>query len=363
MFWYLRLIVVQPAKQKAPPLLAALLTLPLRACAISPTSLLYPRCLRFIFTHVLTIPLLPKRIPIESLTQLSADLVSALQNLHHLSPFSPMTMSISDQSTIHLIANLVDLVLPRFKYPGLTLLSYNSCLYLLASLVASFPETVLGTPELKSWIIFPPDSGDVIEIDPRTRKQVLAFFSTSQVSTFLNYVHAPASIALGNYLSNLYFYWPSQCDQLFEAFPSDEAGPLVGLIYRTEVHDSPLGKSAVRPLIGKSTPFQESFKVIEGCYLADPANASHWPPLLFLAELYTHLSLNMTDDIFFSPTQNPLTIEEFQAFLQQLTYIVYCLDRLDFRGIAPLLGHGATLKWDELSIKLKNCLHTLYARQ
>ncbi|KAJ7244592.1 hypothetical protein C8J57DRAFT_1680958, partial [Mycena rebaudengoi] len=346
-----RAITCIPVNQKASPLLTPLLTSPLRTFSISPTSSSFLRCLHFTFTHVLTIPLLPKRTPIESLTQLSTDLMLALKNLHHLSPFSATITSISSQSTVHLIANLVDFFLPRFRYPELPLLSYNSCLCLLGLLVASIPERILGTPDNfmilqnKSWIHYSQDAADIIKIDHRSRKQVLALLSTSQISIFLNHPHAAASIALGNYLSDLYFYWPAQCDQVFETILSNGVYALVGVLYRTGVHNSPLGKTAVtHPLI-------------------DPANASHWPPLLFLAELYIRLSLNMSDDMFFSSTKHPLRMEELQAFLRQLTYIVYCLDRLNLRGIAPVLGNGATLRLEKVSTKLKTCLHTLYARQ
>lgn len=79
--------------------------------------------------------------------------------------------------------------------------------------------------------------------------------------------------------------------------------------------------------------------------LTDPVHAAHWPPLLFLVDLYNQALLTMGDDEFFSssPTtlssatlasstatttitaRNPLTLDEITSFSKQLLNIVFLL--------------------------------------
>ncbi|KAJ7208114.1 hypothetical protein C8J57DRAFT_987446, partial [Mycena rebaudengoi] len=226
--------------------LTQLLTSPLRTLSSPISSSSYLHCLSFIYTHILTIPLLPNRLQsLALIIQLNHDLALPLRDLHCLRPFSPMIMLIPTHSSIHLLANLAHFIIPKFGIAGLSLFSYDTYLCFLVALVPLIPESMLCTSDEKnSWLIDSLVAGEGIEIDLRTRKRVSTLFSCSFISTLVNHAHASASIPLVQYLPHIYLYWPSQWDEIEfgTVMMQNGAGPLVvELLYRTGVHESPLG--------------------------------------------------------------------------------------------------------------------------
>ena len=106
-------------------------------------------------------------------------------------------------------------------------------------------------------------------------------------------------------------------------------------------------------------------------YTLDPANASSWPPLLFLVELYSQALLTMGDDEFFSTgnttesPRNPLIVDELKSFSRRLLNIAFTLywreDQAHLNdGVIP---GNLNLKWDTVRQEITNCLQAIHARE
>lgn len=149
-------ILEQPleAKSSSPvlPLLTPLYTAPLGIFAND--TEIYIDCYRQLVQYVMTIPTLPNRLPLASLSQFSARL--PLLSLHLLGPFiSDFSTSLTLDSKVNLTANLLAFMPPR--YSKLSAQSLDVYLQLLSVLVQSFPVNALEPPSsgdpasLKSW--------------------------------------------------------------------------------------------------------------------------------------------------------------------------------------------------------------------
>lgn len=116
---------------------------------------------------------------------------------------------------------------------------------------------------------------------------------------------------------------------------------------------------------------------------ADPANASHWPPLLFLVDLYNQALLTMGDDEFFSSSpatltsaaltstsvsttvaaRNPLTLDEITSFSRQLLNIAFHLYwREDASNDATVPGMP-NLKLEAARERMTKLLQAIHARE
>ena len=110
---------------------------------------------------------------------------------------------------------------------------------------------------------------------------------------------------------------------------------------------------------------------------SDPSHASSWPPLLFLADLYSQSLLTMGDDEFFSstashsttsgppPPKNSLTLDELTAFSRKLLNIAFMLYwREDQTNVLEgLVPGGLRLKWEGVREKVTRCLLGIHARE
>jgi ubiquitin-protein ligase E3 C len=102
----------------------------------------------------------------------------------------------------------------------------------------------------------------------------------------------------------------------------------------------------------------------------DPAHATSWPPLLFLADLYTQTLLTMGDDEFFGTTsnasqRNPLTLDELTSFSRQLLNIAFMLYwREDQTNVQEGGVSGAVrFTWEGVREKVTKCLLGIHARE
>jgi len=95
------------------------------------------------FCHILTIPLLPYRLPLASLTHFSSHL--PLDSLPVLSPSVPaLVVSITLESKIDVVANLMAFTPPRYsKLPEQALIAY---LNLLTTIMDTLPVNALDPP-------------------------------------------------------------------------------------------------------------------------------------------------------------------------------------------------------------------------
>ncbi|KAF5340438.1 hypothetical protein D9758_013567 [Tetrapyrgos nigripes] len=148
-------IPINSKANPALPLLIPLTILPLTTFTNQGASEEYRRTFHHLVTQILTIPLLPNRLPLQTLTYLSANLpLTKLDVLFVNSPNStsahaaePASSSLSSllsnnytsgiENKLHLISNLLTLMPPR--YPKLTAPSLAAYLRLLSSLVDGIP--------------------------------------------------------------------------------------------------------------------------------------------------------------------------------------------------------------------------------
>ena len=102
-----------------------------------------------------------------------------------------------------------------------------------------------------------------------------------------------------------------------------------------------------------------------------PSHADAWPPLLFLADLYTQSLLTMGDDEFFSTSnpgstalRNPLTLDELTSFSRKLLNIAFTLYwREDQTNVQEGGVPGVNLKWEGVREKVTKCLQAIHARE
>ncbi|KDQ51194.1 hypothetical protein JAAARDRAFT_41256 [Jaapia argillacea MUCL 33604] len=366
-----------------PPLIS-LVTLPL--ISSNPSSDMYITSLEQIFIHILTIPLLPNRLPLTSLTTFSGRLpISAIHTLPSSLPATLVSCPI--EAKVHLIANLLAFTPPRYpKLPAQPLAAY---LQLLAELMNSLPINALDPPEPRSssaqqsvagpWIDDSDSDSDseshpqvavvtsfepkpiLPQLDKRTRHRLQSLPSPSHINSILTATHryTTSQPALFAFLMALCTVWPSRKDRVLGAAVAYSSGGLVRELYRGYIRSSVLGRDD-RP----------------GAIM-DPANASLWPPLLFLTDLYTQALLTMGDDEFFSSmnsavapskttsaARNPLSLDDLTTFSRKLLNIAFVLYwREDQAGVMEGGVPGLpNLKWEGVREKVTKCLQAIHAR-
>ncbi|KAG2038220.1 hypothetical protein BDR03DRAFT_999556 [Suillus americanus] len=325
--------IIGPETKNAPtlPFFVELIYRPLNTLERSSEAFL--QCFQSLAIHILTIPLLPNRIPISSLTALSAKLP--------LSSLSVLSTSVADlvstiplQSHVHLIANLYAFTSPR--YAILPLSSLKTYLQLMTASLSILPVHALDPPSpsdtrapAMSWA----DDGDseseqpqvvvvtsfaptprLPPLDARTQKRLQTLPSPSHLNALLKAAqHDRGALPdLVLWLVNLYTVWPTRKDKILSTLLLYGGGGLVREIYRDYVRNSPLGKD-------------ENMSS-----LMDPSLASAWPPLLLLTELYTQSLLTMGDDEFFSNSRTSAGIDGggvFKEFFTSLCKEVFDTDR------------------------------------
>jgi ubiquitin-protein ligase E3 C len=105
-----------------------------------PPQTYHPQTVCQVVANLLTIPLLPYRLPLKSLGSFSASM--PFSDLNVISPHlvTPIVESLDESSRIHLLSNLVSFVPPR--YPSLSKEAVSAYLQLLTALLNSLP--ILG---------------------------------------------------------------------------------------------------------------------------------------------------------------------------------------------------------------------------
>ncbi|KAK7694083.1 hypothetical protein QCA50_003659 [Cerrena zonata] len=357
------------AKLSSPtlPLLVTLLVAPFSV--FTPSSIEYAQALQSITTFVLTIPLLPNRIAMPSLTYLAPRL--PLHILHVIN-VNHIVENVTDlESRIHLLANLTAFAPAR--YTTFDPRAMQTYLDLTSTLLYSLPPHALdplrqttGRQEL-DWEDSDSDrEPEVNVVDSFKPKVVLPQLDSKTVSRLqtLASPHHLNSLLEGtrkesfrNIRPSLYSWivalchvYPAQKDKILGAIVVYGGGGLVRELYRDLVRPSSLGKDR------------------NYAALMDPQFASSWPPLLFLIELYTQALLTMGDDEFFSigtagAPRNPLTLDELTAFSKQLLNIAFTLyhnvDQVNMQDFVPGMF---SLKWEGIRERATKCLQAIHAR-
>ncbi|EIM79363.1 HECT-domain-containing protein [Stereum hirsutum FP-91666 SS1] len=336
--------------------------------------------------HILTIPLLPNRLPLTSISVLSARLpVNALLSIDP-SLFVPL---IDTEEKVHLTSNLVAFIPPR--YPKLSAPALKGWLSLLGATMKSLPTYALepsARPSSSSGSnsnAVESDSDDessaairvtavssfapvpappsLPKLDTRTLKRLQTIPSIPHLKSLLSASqHYPATRdMLYECLFALCVVWPNRSDGVLSAVLIGSGGGVVREIYRGIVRSSALGREGV-----------------DGSSLMSPAHAKDWPPLLFLTDLYYQALLTMGDDEFFSSAsaaanvpRNPLTLDELVVFSRKLLNIAFTLywreDQIGvLQGAVPGFegagGAAGGLKWEGVREKVTRCLVAIHAR-
>ncbi|KAJ7471427.1 HECT-domain-containing protein [Mycena galericulata] len=378
-----RSIPVAEAKSSASlPLLAPLVTVAFSTFAAATNT--YSESVTALVSSILTIPLLPNRLPLPSLIHLSAHL--PLASLASLTP-SFDTPTITDK--IHLVANLMAFTPPR--YTALPAPALTAYLNLLTEIFNSLPPNAFdGSPQrsasatvaasanvdsdsddetrpvvsiVSSFTADPPPP--LPTLDTRTLKRLSTLVTPTHLASLLAVTqkHPDATRqALFCMLLALEGIWPAKKSALLGAIAVGAGGTSV---------IKELWRGSVRKVNAASIlrEFGDS---------PNPPDLSI-PPLLFLADLYAHVLLTMGDDEFFgtsphvggspSAARNPMSLDDLTVFSRLLLDIAFGL----YQGPQDLDGTGTNVSgttgpkgvrctWEEVREKVTKCLVAIHAR-
>ncbi|KAJ7148938.1 HECT-domain-containing protein [Mycena crocata] len=361
------------------------LLVPLATVAFStfpPPTDAYSESLTALLSCILTIPLLPNRLPLPSLTQLSSHL--PLSSLASLAPSADVLTTIDK---IHLVANLMAFTPPRYAaLPAPALAAY---LNLLAALFDSLPSNVFDgrakptAPAAAAALDSDSDSESrprvsvvsaftsnppppLPDIDARTLKRIATLVAPAHLTSLLavSQKHSDATRrALFSLLLALEGIWPAKRSALLGAIVVGGGGAsVIKELWRGSVRRA----SATGVLREFGRPSTEAPDATIG-------------PVLLLADLYTHALLTMGDDEFFgtsahvggssSAPRNPMSLDELTVFSRLLLDIAFRLyqgpedsDGGDTNMSGNTGPRGVRFTWEEVREKVTKCLVAIHAR-
>jgi ubiquitin-protein ligase E3 C len=191
-------------------------------------------------------------VPLSSLAELSFRL--PLSFIQLLSPQN-FLRSLSTESKVHLVANLLAFTPPR--YTKIPVAAFEAYVSLLTTILDALPVNALEPPSVsssKSWSN-EADSDDgstrveIVEsfskreplpnLDPKTLKRLQTLTSDDHLKTLLT-THTRVKDNLFVFLVSLCIVWPGRADKVLSAVAS--GGTLVRELYRGYVRSSPLGR-------------------------------------------------------------------------------------------------------------------------
>ncbi|KDR68243.1 hypothetical protein GALMADRAFT_1354690 [Galerina marginata CBS 339.88] len=302
-----------------------------------------------IFVCILSLPLLPNRLPLGSPSPIVSYLLTSLDNLTP-SVIGFIGDSIGAFPSPNLAANVFMFVSPHYK--KISTAAFASYLQLSTRLINKFKNhSWFPTDPLQSRILREPpkpqtnpvdydsdfsDGGTEYEdsyLDEEQDKEDKYHFqltvtyqaikwlenviTSSHITDLLNATQSQASLLphLVEYLSTIEVTWPSSQEEIRNTIIANSNGQVISYLYREIVRRSPLGQEE-----DSLIAFLDSEHTID----------KHWRPIIFLADLYCKALETMDDQEFLgnvpgSPGCNPLTLEEVASFSAQLLNIVFTL--------------------------------------
>ena len=340
--------------------------------------------------HILTLPLLPNRLPLPSLTQFSANLPLHTATVLFQS-ISELVSVLGVEAKVHLLANIAAFVPPR--YATLPSASLTTLLHLSAAVMSTLPNGALE-PKLSvaagkqvaesesdsdsegpvHLSVSPATLVPLPRLDERTSKRLQTLTTPTHINSLLRFMHndTVSRVALCDFLFALCSVWPLRVDSVLGTIAVSTSGGFVRELYRSYVRSCPLGKEVgLATLLGTSNPFLSHYSLINA--LADISNADSWLPLLFLTDLYTHSLLTMGDDEFFSgfdtparanTPRNPLTLDEITSLSRKLLNIAFTLFWREGQ-IGAQNGHipGLNVTWEAVRRKVTRFLQAVHTRE
>ncbi len=314
---------------------------------------------------ILTLPLLPNRLPLVYLPKFTSALpLNTLDVIASQVPVMLDSISISDK--IHLAANLYMFTSPQ--YSRLSAPAFVTYLSLSASLFDSIPSAIFKPKSIKNkaasktreritdWEHEDSDADSTHEtrvsivpsffqptplpapiIDPKTLKRLEKLITQQHLSSLISTTQFKSVLFLPlvSYLFSLGRAWPeNDQEKIFNVILANTGGGLVRELYRNVVRTSILGKEENSGSVMGAYPSCRHIEASNGTQ-TQPMRY-RWPPLLFLADLYSQALLTMGDDEFFGTVgqasggtsravRNALTLDELISFSKQLLIAVYPL--------------------------------------
>ncbi|KAF8344487.1 HECT-domain-containing protein [Amanita rubescens] len=361
-----------PVESKSSPALPMLVELVKNVLSVpQPPQTSHPQTVCQVVANLLTIPLLPYRLPLKSLGSFSASMPFSDLNVFSPHLVTPIVESLDESSRIHLLSNLLSFVPPR--YPSLSKEAVSAYLQLLTALLNSLPISTLDPSAAAPRRVSHASEGDDSDsetpahvlamlsaphpaLDPRTLKRLSTLPEPSFISSLLGLTKTYPSIQLHliTFLLALNAVWPSRKDQVLGAAGIyASGGGLVRELYRGYIRSSPLGRD--------DSPGS----------ILDQANADAWPPLIFLADLYNQMLLTMGDDEFFgtndisTSSRNPLSLDELKSLSRRLLIIAFTLFQREGQAdwhkgtVAP----SVRFTWENVREKVTQCLVAIHSRK
>ncbi|KAG8928555.1 hypothetical protein FRC02_006739 [Tulasnella sp. 418] len=357
------------------PLLTKLTAAPFEI--IAPTSLSFSNLIHDFCSQIMSIPILPNRLPLDVLRAFSSQVpIAHLDKLR----IQELTDSLTDDSKLHLMANLLVFVPPRLPKLGNAVVgAYLELMtYLINSLPAgTFDPAHKANMSARSGGNIGPDDSDGEETpfttsteatrwpddpmsawDSRTRNRLQIIPSPSHIGILVELTSKDGRSRqkLFPFLLTTFMAWPSKKDTIAHCARSAKGGSsIIKEVWRNWVRSSKLGR--------KADPGSDWMNMI------DPNLAPWWPPFLFLVEIYSQDLLTMGDDEFFATSvgstapRNPLTLDELTGFSKQLLNIAFPLywnedQDIIKDGFVP----GMKITWRTVRDMLTNCLKLLHER-
>lgn len=324
--------------------------------------------------YILTVPLLPYRLPMKLLTDFSARLPA--QQLPLLIPAAQTLSSLALVDAIHLLANLAVFIPPRYK--TLTSQAFNAYLKITRLLIYKTPASAFKpisepTPTVNAWIeadnssddddghpaVAPPGQSEStksisLSLDSRVRMRLRSLGSMEHASNLLaaSLVHPSTRLELYSYFLTLYTAWPACRQDLLAAVLVNSSSGLLRELYRGYVRSSPIGKD------------------VEPRTLLDQSHVATWTPIIFLVDLYSQALRTMNDQEFFASHtlsssstsaiyRNPLTIDEVVSFSRQLMNIAFTL----YWNEALPAVEWIPVSWEGIRDKVTALLQAIHARE
>ncbi|EJD34846.1 HECT-domain-containing protein [Auricularia subglabra TFB-10046 SS5] len=350
-------ISVSSRKSPSLPPLSVLSTRPF--AIYSPTSAEYTTLQTQFLQHIMALPLLPNRIPITSIGAFTHSIpLTSLETVDS----ATLVNSLPPLTRVHVLANL-STFMPVARYETLAKQSLQAYLNLLNVLVGSLPPTSLEEPPAQATIAIAReiDSDDEYTApDPSAGmtgsllRQIDGKTAT-RINNLLAQAHLRALLKLGDrvpgvyaLLSNACALWPGSRRRILGEAVAQGGGELVKTLWRAFVRASPIGRD------------------VDARLLTDPGNASHWPPFIFLLQVYTQMLLTMGDEEFFSAPgapRNPLTLDEVAALSKKALNVAFMLywneDQTDVKeGFVP----GLSMRWEGVRADSTLFLQSVHAR-
>ncbi|KAF8610442.1 HECT-domain-containing protein [Ceratobasidium sp. AG-I] len=332
-------------KDKGLPILPPLIDLALAPISLlasmgNDTGIVYQEVIERFFASILSIPLLPYRLPISAIKRISTqfpfkhlgriDLYSLVRKLE--------STGSADEAKVELVVNLYTflpiVLLARFKESERT-----AYLNLLAAVFDSLPPGALDPPKASatntnagpstmdvdsdsdSEADLPqPSSSSIpapapiqLSLSPRTRKRLEQLTEPAYIGALLGTSHTNADSAVCRFFLSLWAAWPGRRDATLAAILAlpGPAGAGAGTGAGANAIVKGIWRGRVRGAVGAlGDGAGDGARNVE--VLVDESTATLWPSLVFLIVLYTHMLRTMSDDEFFATpvgqaVQNPLS--------------------------------------------------------